>query len=240
MWHVPREVLEAIPVPVLFYPSSGGDIDRPVRVFVPSVTEFWFVDFAYSKATLPTPALVPARLFEFLGYEDLPAQIAEDQIPDVHYRNEAPFVRRESYVHVPSGKPITVNRTRRRGPSALRTELGEIGVFFYRGDSSEGGTGTHWLTVIPRKAKKRQPLAYELLEKLPHCGLVVTDGSNCRDSLTNPYRSFDVYAHDRRMSGQPDIASIPPFEDLLGNRFTCVGHVGRRYGHTLVWQVSKP
>lgn len=34
---------------VLFYPCAGRDIDVPIDVFVPHITEFWFVDEAYTR-----------------------------------------------------------------------------------------------------------------------------------------------------------------------------------------------
>ena len=76
---------------------------------------------------------------------------------DSKYGNIPPYIRTETYYHLPSGETIRVHRHRRRGPSALCTEIDKLGVFYYRGDSSEGGSGTHWLSVFSwNKPRKRR------------------------------------------------------------------------------------
>jgi len=40
--------------------------------------------------------------------------------------------------------------------------------------------------------------------------------------------------------GRETVKLAWPFEDPQGRRFECIGYAGRRYGPTLVWQVSRP
>jgi hypothetical protein len=113
----------------------------------------------------------------------------------------------------------------RRGCTALRTNIHNLGVFFYRGDSNEGGSGTLWL----------QAHIGEVIAKLVDGGLIVTDGSNY---------DGDTYYEMRRFRGNDDIRGgaldqARPFEDKGGNQFRCVGYLGEKYGPTLAWQVSK-
>jgi hypothetical protein len=116
-----------------------------------------------------------------------------------------------------------------------------LGVFFYRGDSEEGGSSTQWLTVWGwhRKNKRRRWLIHEVLDKLIDGGLIVTDGSMCKGGH-NPHREFRRLHCNRAISAEAAVASVHSFQDDSGRTFRCVGCLGQHYHYwpTLIWQVK--
>jgi hypothetical protein len=207
------------------------------------VDEFWFVDTGYFGRQSPdrTPSLLRGAEWRLLEAVTLLPDLPESAWNTDWATGCQPlYIRRETYRNYPTGVTITVNRHRRRGPSALRKEITSLDVFFYRGDSDDGGSGTNWLSAAPRWFRHhRRPLFYEVLDKLVDGGLVVTDGSMGDDYANNPYRGLrQVKA--ACTCGPEIVAQVAPFTDLRGNRFECVGFAGQRYGPTLIWQVTKP
>ncbi len=105
-----------------------------------------------------------------------------------------------------------------------------LGIFFYRGDSlGEGGSGNLWL--IPDHLD-------EVCDKLINGGLIVTDGSN---HGSYGHTEYEELWNQSNASGSMEeiIKSAKRFMDKRGRSFTCVGYAGKRYGHTLIWQVKK-
>ena len=137
------------------------------------------------------------------GYTFLDNQVRLSAIPeedwstDDKYHRKPPPILTEIYKHLKSGREIRVHRHLRRGPSALRTEIDRLGVFFYRGDSEEGGSKTWWLTVDQRQ--QRLWLIHEVFDKLINGGLIVTDGSMCKGEH-NPYREFRRFHCNQEVS----------------------------------------
>lgn len=221
----------------LFYPCSGRDILAPVNLFAPYINSFWFADIAYfptpGAANTETPILKISDGFEFISDHVRDKLVPEaDWLSDPKYRGVEPCTRSEVYKHVPSSAEVTIHRTRRRGPSALRSLTEPLGVFFFRGDSDEGRSGTLWLN-----AKKRKGLFLEVLAHLIDHGLIATDGSLCEDKSTNPYKHFaQVAAQWPLKTTNIHDAS---FCDREQRRFEFLGQVSTRFNRpTLLWQVS--
>lgn len=222
----------------LFYPCSGNDLVAPITLFAPAIKSFWFADVGYfpkqGSATTAKPSLDASNGFELLSAHVRDKLIPEsDWIKDPKYRGVEPCTRTEIYTHLNSGEEINVHRTRRRGPTALRTLAEPLGVFFYRGDSDEGGSGTLWLTVT----RGHNKLFLEVLARLVDRGLIATDGSLCITYSTNRYRAFATVA--RRWDATNTRVRASSFYDAEHRRFDVLAHVGTHYGrHTLLWQVS--
>ena len=245
------EALSCVEGTSLFYPCSGDDVAVPVRIFSPFVTDFWFVDKGYfvpgnqdtrhsgldKSADKQPPVLKDNHDYQLIG-----KNIDGPPAADVGRRREAgsgreytdikPCILTESYRHIPSGRTVNIHRRRGFGFSTLRGNLiaSSLGVFFYRGDSpGEGGSGDLWLI--------REHLD-EVCNKLVNGGLIVTDGSNHGRSDHTEHE--ELWNH-RNASGSVEeiMKSAQQFTDRGGRSFTCVGYAGKRYGHTLIWQVKK-
>jgi hypothetical protein len=236
-----EESLRSVEGTTLFYPCSGKDLVVPLRIFSPTVSEFWFVDVDYFRDDVHyhwkgEPADQAKPVFsEVDGYELIEKTI--DGAPTARmemrkfsnsrrqFRYLEPCVLTETYCHRPTGKTVTIHRRRGFGEVAFDKVKSLLGVFFYRGDSEgEGGSGFHWLW--PQNLKP-------VLSKLISGGLLVTDGSN-HDS--RKYRELWEYHHTK--VGKEAMESVKAFS-RDGYSFACVGYAGPRYGPTLIWQVRK-
>ncbi len=230
----------------LFYPCSGDDLSLPLTVFSPYCDDFWFVDIGYfheHPPRRPKPILSVEEGYELLNASmQLAALPEEEWSDDPKYQGRAPEILTETYVELDTGRQVRVHRHRRRGPSAMRRQIDRLGVFFYRGDSAEGGSGTLWLTVREwhRRKRRRRWLIHEVLDKLIDGGLIVTDGSMCLGAHS-PYRELRRLHGNVSISSEQAIGLGQPFADDQGRTFHCIGCLGQHYhyGPTMVWQVQK-
>lgn len=237
--------LGAVEGTALFYPCSGNDLEVPIRLFSPLVTEFWFVDQGYftpgHQDTKRYGFDRPANEVEPLLGDDADYKLLRKDIDGVPYwslhdRDIEPCILTETYEHLQSGKTVTVNRRRGYGFSAFRNDIRKIGVFFYRGDSQgEGGSGNLWLD--PKHVD-------EVCAKLVDGGLFVTDGSQRKrwmnSTSTGAYHQLSKYNFEKcPMPPDELVDSSKPFTDSKGRTFTCIGYAGERYGPTLVWRVDR-
>lgn len=238
---VPENILLDVKDTALFYPCSGEDVDVPFDLFSPFVTDFWFVDRGYFStgshdtkhygfdlpADKQAPLLWGNRNYRLIGKPVVTG------LPDwdICNREIEPCVRTETYQHLASKREIRIHRCRRYGFSALRNGMTSIGVFFYRGDGygGDGGSGNLWLA--PEHIN-------EVCDKLVDGGLIVTDGSQHGRKRNSAYEGFWKY-RSLSMTADELIKHAKTFTDNAGRTFTCVGYAGKRYGHTLVWQVKK-
>lgn len=238
------EALAAVEGTALFYPCSGNDLEVPIRLFSPFMTEFWFVDRGYF-----TPGHQNTKRYGFdrpadevapvLGgdadYNLLRKDIEGLPYWSKHSRDIEPCILTETYRHVPSGKSVKIKRRRGYGFSAFRNDIRKIGVFFYRGDSQgEGGSGNLWLN--PKHVD-------EVCGKLVDDGLFVTDGSQRKrwmnSTSTGAYHQLSKYNFEKcPMSPEELVANTKSFADSKGRTFTCIGYAGERYGPTLIWRVN--
>lgn len=233
----------------LFYPCSGNDLTAPIKTFFPYIKEFWFVDVGYfpdGNYENVAPVLNVTYGYELMTVVSRLASIEESEWKnDSRYQKCPPLVRTESYRHTATGEIFTVHRHRRTGPSALRTEVGALGIFYYRGDSTEGGRKTHWLTIqkwnhppSQLKTLSKGCLIFEVLDKLVNGGLLVTDGSMC-EGENNSYKELRRFRSNHNI-GKQAVEQVEAFTDPMNRKFRCIGYAGESKGPTLIWQVSKP
>ncbi len=241
-----NEALVSLADTALFYPCSGRDLDVPIRLFSPTVPEFWFVDRGYF-----TPGHQDTKRYGFdrsadevvpLLEKDADYQLLRTDIEGMpswilNNRDIEPCILTETYRHLPSGKTVKIKRRRGYGFSAFRNDIRQIGVFFYRGDSQgEGGSGNLWLN---------SDHIDEICSKLIDGGLLVTDGSQQSGGSDSSSRAehypLAQYHGSRSRSMSPEelVSSTKPFTDSKGRTFTCIGYAGERYGPTLLWRVKR-
>ena len=241
-----QSYLAAVDGSSLFYPCSGNDLEAPIRLFSPHVTEFWFVDRGYF-----TPGHQDTRQYGYDRPADEVASVLEGNADytllrkdlagmpswSMHKRDIEPCILTETYRHLPSGKTIRIKRRRGYGFSAFRNDIRQIGVFFYRGDSpGEGGSGNLWL---------KPDHIDEICAKLIDGSLLVTDGSQQSNrTISSPkaeYYPLAQYHGSRPRPKDPEeiVRVTKPFADSKGRTFTCVGYAGERYGPTLIWRVNR-
>lgn len=248
------QALERIGHLPLFYPCSGADLLAPIKTFAPYIKEFWFVDKDYFRDMKPEqerPALALKDGYKLLNvaFRKIDDSVWEGRknVYKAHYEVCPRVVRIETYQHLTSGSIITIHRHRRTGPSALETEIDQLGIFYYRGDSNaDGGSKTHWLTIhkwaTPGEQKRtlrKGALIFEVLDKLVDGGLIVTDGSMCMGK-NNPYRELQRFHSDHAIKAKA-VNEAQQFTDPTGRKFHCIGYAGECYRcPTLIWQVSRP
>jgi hypothetical protein len=223
-----RWTLERLAGTPLFYPCSGDDLRAPIDLFAPAIRDFWFVDIGYfvhgrsahrARRVLAADQRYMLRSVEVTGPETPEMEVRADERTGKAYEWLEPGGLTERYLHWTSDQLVSVHRRRGFGPSALRKEIGNLGVFFYRGDSlGEGGSGTLWLSVHHSNVH----LIEEVLAKLVDGGLIVTDGSNCHGSQ-NPYAELGRF--HRQAIGREAVRLARPFADPQGRRFECIGYV---------------
>ncbi len=239
----------------LFYPHSGNDLLTPIRLFAPYLHDFWFADLGYFNSTSPADCAQPV-LQERSGFKLLdvtvdgpvvanPVKIERD---GQHFFDIEPCVRTEKYEELVSGREIRVHRRRGFSTCAL-FQLPKLGVFFYRGDSSEG-SNVAWLRASNWSRNKRQKwLFHEVLDRLANGGLVVTDGSRHEGAngliiKTQPETGHYPFLELARFHGNNEIGNAAAkqsnsFEDDEERHFECVGYAGNKRGPTLIWRVTQ-
>ena len=255
---ISQEILEKLSDSCLFYPCSGKDMQTPIKLFSPFVTDFIFVDKGYFRPgdqdtrhwNLDKSANKATAVLEFDPDYGLMDRIIDGEPSSRCFDWAAPPCQlTEVYLHIPSGRTVRIHRIRDQGLLALHAVLKPIGVFFYRGDSQgEGGSGDYWLSA---------PFFDPVLSLMKDGGLVVTDGSNISprpdtfSSLRRPSRQTTIrgtFGHDLALLQQVeeprqtfawqvrDLAAADPL--IAMNRHDAIvharDHLSRRdcWGHT--------
>lgn len=233
------ELLKPIEDTTLFYPCSGDDLVDPIRLFAPTVIDFWFVDVKYFTSE-------PADKAEAVLSGDINYKLVESNIIDgpplaimttktdpntgKQYPYLEPCILTETYQHTHSGRIVRIHRRRGFGFCAFKKYIPSLGVFFYRCDSpGDGGSGNLWL--IPVRIRS-------ILNKLRSGGFIVTDGS--QHGLSKHGEDEELWKYRWTQDGEEAMTSVKAFKDKQGNTFTCVGYAGQGYGPTLIWKVIKP
>jgi hypothetical protein len=119
---LPDDVLAPIAATALFYPCSGDDLELPVSLFAPVVSDFVFADLRMPRR-LSLPNVAPPTVSSHQG------------------------ARCATSVHEASGREFRVHRRQHRAEEVLDA-LPALGVFFFRGDNpvdGEGSSGVLWL-----------------------------------------------------------------------------------------------
>ena len=249
------QILQNLGDSPLFYPHSGKDLIAPIQLFAPHISDFWFADLGYFGFNAPADSVQPV-LNAKLGFHLLDVTI-DGNVAATRKRIERdgqefwdiePCLRSETYEHLLSGRQIKVHR--RRGFSTCAFgRLPKIGVFFYRGDSSEG-SNVAWLRASNWSRNKTQKwLFHEVLGRLVDGGLVVTDGSRHEDAgglpvTTQPQKGYFPFLelarfHTNNEIGIDAVKLAESFRDDEGRHFKCVGYAGQKYGPTLIWRVTR-
>jgi hypothetical protein len=232
-YHLLNNLVRNLESKVMFYPCSALDINEPVSFFVPYLTDFWFVDINYFRSGI-IRLFHPSQNLPSLKYLGSSNEIIEmeesDWKQDRLYCNTQPSIWTEHYTERETGLEIRLNFCNRRAPSALRYQIDRLGMFFYRGDSSEGSS-PEWFRCWGKTC-----LIHEILNKMPTNSLIVTDGSKCKDTQYQPF----IQIIEENVQPELFVQKIQPFTDRSGNSFQCVGYAGkRRDRHSYIWQVIK-
>lgn len=252
---LPETVGAAVAGKSLFYPNSGSDLLTPIRVFAPYVSDFWFSDWRYFRLSEPADLASPV-LPSGSEYRLLTIDIKGEPAADPESRRDdkgrsywwiSPARLTETYEHEPSGRVFRVHRRRGFSYTAFVTEDIDLGVFFYRRDSNEGGgprggtLGGAWLTNLNYRQCPRRFLG-EVLDRLANRGLIVTDGVRMENDETRAiYGALRQFTSlSTTVSGRRALEASRPFLDLEDRFFAPVGYTTKGYGPTLVWQVSRP
>ncbi len=229
------KVEAAISGTTLYYPCSGSDLKPVLDLFGSVIRHYWFVDIAEDwRRDLAT---LLGSDYQLIDRQREGRGGRLERRTDATTGREYPFLEpttvSETYAHLPTQRTITIHRCRGLGVSRFQALTGELGVFFYRGDSpGEGGSGNVWL--------HREKIA-AISARLVDGGLLITDGSqHDRSGRARRYEPLWHY-HDHRTDLAPAeiVASLPPIEDEAGRTLTCIGFAGYRYGPTLIWQIRR-
>jgi len=248
MYSINKKYLKPLQGSSLYYPCAGSDIEAPVLTFSPYITDFWFVDINYLNLDL---GHINFPEFKYLKTEfegPIKTEFKTDERVDGRARRDLdPGIRTDYYEF--NGRTIKVNRRRGFGclglfgPTELPINMKKLGVFFYRGDSFEGGTRKRWMSTGPSYLfpGHRVSLLSGVIHKLCNYGLLVTDGSN--NGGTNNKKDKQYYQLFRfnwsDISCKEAVKKANNFKDENNYKFDCIGHVGKKYGPTLVWRITK-
>jgi len=247
--------LASIPVPTLYHPCCGNDLEQPLSIFMNHISWFVFVDKAYHNPTGYKVRYDSApRFLSRAGYKRTERTEARLD-PDFVARKRMfecyiePISVNEKWIGKKDKRSLTVTFRKGSGinsllgPSDNRLPLGEIGVFFYRGDSfGEGGSAIPWGTKKEGPGRSGKYLLDLVLERMPPGALLVTDGSNMhlrrrRTDRHSPW--YPLTAHGwSRTEPQRAFQTARPFFTPFGRLMTPVGYAGLRYGPTLAWRVD--
>jgi hypothetical protein len=222
---------------LLFYPAAGTDWCELLRVFDGVVAEFHFSDVVYEDlGALPCPFGNSAsyRLLKS-KIEGKCAARMEASTQERPYRNIEPGRLVQFYEQRDDARRLKIVRRRGFGQYAL-SEFADrsIGIFVHRGDSpGEAGSNVRFLANQERRHEPLSRLYDKLSLKLADPALVVSDGSNAR-------RRFLRKFHDSEKSALDAYQCHKKAQYRFGTfGWRCVGYLGRRYGPTLVWQLTR-
>jgi hypothetical protein len=229
---------------VLLYPGAGNDWQTPVCLFRHLIKNFRFVDECYDK-----PKFLPE---------------VNQGSRETHLRNA---LNSRLVWSFQDSHSIEIEWQCEDGLKALRSLDRSIGIFFYRGDSSEGsdlwwlfdagGSPKHKVDRLRRSPRKRidddEPvgLIHEVLSRLVDGGLIVTDGSKgdgdgyiTRDGNPFAYPALSEFLGKKEVTPEEAMRESKSFTGPLGHSFHCVGCLDRIHsndkGPTLIWQIRKP
>jgi len=244
--------LQKIKDKILYYPFAGRDFRDPIQFFRDYVSEFWFVDVCYQFR--------PADRRQLLLREEDMKLVFEEVHGPLNRRHE--YIRKDnnySYICVEPAyfiqKYLYKNReikiifrrdtdyTALFGPSPFEIAKNRLGIFFFRGTSSEGGSDHSWVNSRKQRILDLDnpiTLVDKLVSILPDGGVIVTDGSNSASSHydlgeSKEYAAFSQFIKSD-LTCEEAYQLANPFTDNSGNKFTCIGFAGKKNGPTLIWQ----
>lgn len=223
-----------------YYPCAGQDLIEPLRLFTDHCAELVFEDIGYNFSNPPRLVLESAR------YEHVDQQLIGEKKSGISMRLDSSG---RSYRHVDPGKLIDIfvdrklNRTlriiRQRGFGQYeldRVPDGDLGIFFHRGDSAGGESGSGAWFLANRRARHLK-LA-NLFDKIKRClsstALIVSDGSNTEiPFLRKTYVSFNRLVIRNLHNANNTF-------EYSGLRWERIAQIGdSRHGPTFVWKVNR-
>lgn len=214
------------------YPSSGSDIEEPVRVFADYVSRMTFCDicngYGFKESSL-LKSLVrnPSR-----DYGDPFSRMTYRTIPQRHRWIEPSRVEFDL-----TTRRGTIELSFRRGfgqYALLEEPDGMLGIFMHRGDSpGEGGSNVRFLGNTQKAHEPLSNLMQKLAKKLAKNAIIVSDGSNSHVSFVRKF-------YDKPISSEEAFEYFRGREFYrLGYAWRVIGFLSRRYGPTLVWGVNQ-
>ena len=237
---------------VLSSPGVGSDWKPPVKLFGPWVDTFVLVDRDRRG------------LFDSLSHSVLPFNFVANEPQSLDRLKDA-VVK----AVLESGRSVSIKWICGDGLEAIAELDDRIGVFFYRGDSSEG-SDLWWLFHTEQEMESDADgweqedeededfgetlglhgLFHEVLNRLADGALLVTDGSKGDGDGTispadpNSYSQISAFRGRRDIIPADAMNQAESFRGPLGHTFECVGCINqmRRYdkGPVLIWQVGSP
>ncbi|MCP1542419.1 hypothetical protein [Methylorubrum extorquens] len=235
-WLVTEEARAIARGGVFFYPCAGADTEEALAAFAPDIATFWFCDPTY-RADRVGAITGCERTGPVTVRGEPNASMVTREIEGRTHRWIAPCVWTALLSHPSTGAEVTVHWRRGFGEYALAREFPDrsISVFMHRGDSpGEGGSGSHFLD---RRPKRHEPLAClfdKLAAKLRDEALVISDGSNCGIRELRTFHNDMVIDAPRAFE-----ASAGQLFERWGFQWRCVGFLGRKYGPTLLWKLTR-
>ena len=225
----------------------------PISLFLDIINEFWFVDLSYFR-TYKRPSIYGGNL----GLEFVSSKFVGLKFAQIEYSTNSrsydylePGYKEDIYSFGKRKIRIIFRRgydyTSLFGPSNLETAHDRLGIFFFRGTSSEGGSNHPWMSdkeVQMLHGEPRVRLIHKLLDALPDGGLIVTDASlgffgDIPVKLSNDYYPLHEFHDKTDITCQEAYERARPFEDSFGRSFQCIGYAGMKNGPTLIWQIHK-
>lgn len=247
-----------IPEGPLFYPCSGHDTYKPIRLFFDSISEFNFVDSRIipqlpqlecnlignnekknlvltrnNNTNLPIRKELISSAIAFDPYDDTInnqkiADLDRKGIKPAEYNGETGKIYKQEWQLVRGNRKVNIYRHKQDGLATFCT-LGNIAVFYLVRDSEgEGGSGQRWF---------QKSIFDYILDKLLDRGLIVTDGSGYDYNIINTAQWKSLWANTN--AGSKNKSKKP--EDFIykERKFNCLGECGKGYGPIYIWQVIK-
>jgi len=232
---------------VLFYPGVGSDWQPPVKLLGPWINTFVFVDRDLSGIS------------DYLSRSLLPFNLSTGRPRAVH-RIERSVIN----ASLESGRNVEISWLQMDALEAIEQLDDRIGIFFYRGDSSEGSNLWWLFHTKPAEGAEgatdwededeidppHRGLFHKVLGRLADGALIVTDGSKGDGDGTiepgdpNSYSPISSFLGKREITPVEAMNESESFRGPLGHSFECVGCISPPRqgdkGPVLIWQVRSP
>ena len=221
-----------------YYPCAGNDLDEPIQIFGKISSELWFCDPFYPRGLKIDRAIKSGNN---LNIKFLSSRIDGNAEAVMENRNGYRFIepsRKYEEYEYEGGKKVTIIRRRGFGQIGLYEEFADnsLGIFMHRGDSQgDGGSNVYFFKNFKSNYAKIGNLANLVARKINKRALIISDGSN------SPKGHYIRKYHNKN-----NINGADAYKNLFGKNYKrdgllweCVGYLGRKYGPTLVWGVSK-
>lgn len=239
--YIAPEWLAAIRDTIFLYPAADLDHSEAIAVFQAHVETFWFCDINYPAGLELAPAIRESHQVRLVDQKKVgPVSASIERRTDARgreYRFLPPSKLIETYNRVDDGH-LTVIRRRGFGQIALSAEFEDrsIGVFMHRGDSrGEGGSNAFFLANKEKCYEPCSNLYDKLSRRLADRALVISDGSNTSLKVLSRFYRAEMEGSDAYRYHQENGTNFT-FGEF---QWTCVGWLGKGYGPTLVWGLTR-